>query len=358
MCYEQALEALEHLPDSRAATTEQAIDLRLGLHSVLNALGEAPGRILEHLRRAEALAQTLGDARRLGSVYATMSLNGWVAGEVDRAIDYGQRTLALAATFGHVGLQSWAHFNLGRVYYDMGDYVLSVEHLGQNVATLQGDLRYERFGSLNIVAATSRAWLGRCRAELGAFTEGLALADEGLRLAETVNNLFSLVEACFGVSGEVQRTIAMLERARGMCQDWHIPLLLPEQAGALGVAYALDGRVAAGLALVEHGVEQLIARGRPWRLALLVTWLSEAYLLAGRLEDACQRAAQAFELARQYKQRGHQARVLWLLGESTARQASPEGEPAAGHYREALALADELGMRPLQAHCHLGLGTL
>ena len=93
-------------------------------------------------------------------------------------------------------------------------------------------------------------------------------------------------------------------------------------------------------------------------LALLVAWLSEAYLLAGRLEDAHQRAAQALDLARQYQQRGHQAWALWLLGESTARQASPEGEPAVSHYRQALALAEELGMRPLQAHCHRGLGTL
>ena len=36
----------------------------------------------------------------------------------------------------------------------------------------------------------------------------------------------------------------------------------------------------------------------------------------------------------------------------------PESEPAAAHYRQALALAVELGMRPLQAHCHRGLGTL
>jgi len=82
------------------------------------------------------------------------------------------------------------------------------------------------------------------------------------------------------------------------------------------------------------------------------------YLLAGRLEDARQRAAQAVDLARQYQQRGNQAWALWLLGESTARQASPEVEFAAGHYRQALTLAEELGMRPLQAHCHRGLGTL
>ena len=98
--------------------------------------------------------------------------------------------------------------------------------------------------------------------------------------------------------------------------------------------------------------------GRPRNLAPVVACLSEAYLLAGRLEDARQRAAQALDLARQYQQRGNQAWALWLLGESTARQASPEVEPAAGHYRQALALAEELGMRPLQAHCHRGLGTL
>ena len=136
------------------------------------------------------------------------------------------------------------------------------------------------------------------------------MAEEGLRIAETVNNPFSLIEACYGVSvvylrqGDVQRAIPVLERAMGLCQDWHIPLFLPRQAAALGLAYALDGRVAAGLALVEHGVEQAVARGRPRGLALVVACLSEAYLLAGRLEDARQRAAQALDLARQYQQRG------------------------------------------------------
>ena len=158
--------------------------------------------------------------------------------------------------------------------------------------------------------------------------------------------------------GDVRRAVPMLERAMSLCQDWHIPLFASLLAAALGLAYALAGRVTTGLALVEEGVEQEAAMHRSRRLALMVAWLSEVYLLAGRLEEAHQRAAQALDLARQYKQRGTQAWALWLLGESTARQASPEDEPAAGHYRQALALAEELGMRPLQAHCHRGLGTL
>ena len=363
VCYEQALVVLEHLPDSRAAT-EQAIDLRLSLRTALNALAEAPGRLRDHLRRAETLAQTLGDPLRLGRVYAGMSTHCWVTSEVDRAIVYGQRTLALAATLRHVGLQARAHLILGRVYYDAGDYARAVESLGRNVATLQGDLLSERFGTNGSVAASSRSWLSLCHAERGAFMEGLTMAEEGLRIAETINHPFSLIEACYGVSvvylrqGDVHRAIPVLERGMGLCQDWHIPLLLPWMGAVLGVAYILDGRVTAGLALVEQWVEQEVATGRPRGLVLVVAQLSEAYLLAGRLEDARQHAARALDLARQYQQRGNQARALWLLGESTARQASPEVESAAGHYRQSLALAEELGMRPLQAHCHHGLGTL
>ncbi|HEY5869011.1 MAG TPA: adenylate cyclase, partial [Candidatus Tectomicrobia bacterium] len=363
-CFEQALVALEHLPESRA-TTEQAIDLRLGLRPALTALGEAPGRILDHLRRAETLAQTLGDPLRLGRVSADMGATFWAAGEVHRAIVYGQRALAAAATLGHVGLQVQAHLILGRAYYDTGAYPQAVESFERNVATLQGDLLYERFGTNGIVvAAISRAWLSLCHAERGAFTEGLAMAEEGLRIAETGNHPFSLIVVYNGVGvlyrrqRDMHRAISMLERAMDLCQDWHIPLFLPRQTAALGLAYALEGRVAAGLELVEHGVEQAVAAGIPRDLALVVTCLSEASLLAGRLEDAHQRAAQALDLARQYQQRGQQAWALWLLGESMARQASPEVESATGHYRQALALAEALGMRPLQAHCHRSLGTL
>jgi tetratricopeptide (TPR) repeat protein len=41
-----------------------------------------------------------------------------------------------------------------------------------------------------------------------------------------------------------------------------------------------------------------------------------------------------------------------------AQHKPSEVEPAEAYYQQALALAEELGMRPLQAHCHRGLGTL
>jgi tetratricopeptide (TPR) repeat protein len=357
------LAALEHLPDSRAAT-EQAIDLQLVLRPVRNALGETPARMLDHLRRAEALAEMLGDPLRLGRIYNVIGSNFWDAGEVDHAIDYSQRALALAATLGHVSLQAQAQYVLGCAYYDAGDYARAVESLERSVMTLQGDRPADCAGAMNRVAASSRSWLSRCYAERGTFTEGLAMAADGLRIAEAINHPFRLIDACRAVGvvhlrqGEVPRAVPLLERAVRLCQDWQIPVLWPIMAANLGLAYALDRRVAAGLELVERGVEQAVAGGRPRILVHTVVPLSEAYLLAGRLDEARQRAAQALDLARQYQQRGNQAWALWLLGESTARQASLEREPAAGHYRQALALAEELGMRPLQAHCHRGLGML
>jgi tetratricopeptide (TPR) repeat protein len=87
-------------------------------------------------------------------------------------------------------------------------------------------------------------------------------------------------------------------------------------------------------------------------------YLSEAYLLAGRIDDAIHFAERALDLSRNHKERGHRAWALRLLGEIALRSDPPDVETAGGHYRQALALAEELGMRPLLAHCHLGLGRL
>jgi tetratricopeptide (TPR) repeat protein len=88
------------------------------------------------------------------------------------------------------------------------------------------------------------------------------------------------------------------------------------------------------------------------------TQLSEVCLLAGRSEEAWQHARQALELARQQKARGDEARALHQLGTVHAHRDPPDVTPAEAHYQQAMALAEELGMRPLQAHCHRGLGTL
>src|SRR5262249_48230064 len=91
---------------------------------------------------------------------------------------------------------------------------------------------------------------------------------------------------------------------------------------------------------------------------LLLAYLGEAHLLAGRRDEAVAVAQRALDLAHRQKERGNEAWVLRLLGDIAAHSDPPDSRSAEEHYTQALARANELGMRPLQAHCHLGLGKL
>ena len=125
-----------------------------------------------------------------------------------------------------------------------------------------------------------------------------------------------------------------------------------------GLAYALQGRLAEGRVLLEEAISEHIRTGGLVGIASRVAWLSEVCRLAGRGEEAWQHARQALDLARQQKERGDEARALHQLGVVQAHADPPDVVQAEAHYRQALVLAEELGMRPLQAHCHHGLGTL
>jgi tetratricopeptide (TPR) repeat protein len=89
-----------------------------------------------------------------------------------------------------------------------------------------------------------------------------------------------------------------------------------------------------------------------------VSRLSEVWRLAGRGDEAWQYARQALDLARHQKAHGRAARALHQLGVVHAHADPPEAAQAEASYQQALALANALGMRPLQAHGHRGLGTL
>jgi tetratricopeptide (TPR) repeat protein len=92
--------------------------------------------------------------------------------------------------------------------------------------------------------------------------------------------------------------------------------------------------------------------------SISVAQLGEAYLLVGNVEDAGACADRAVMLSRMRGERGHEAWSLRLLGDIASYRSGPAEGTAEEHYRTAMALATELEMRPLVAHCHFGLGKL
>jgi len=361
-CFEQAMAAARHLPENRDRHM-QYIDLCFDLRNALLPLGEH-ARILAILHEAEALAESLDDAQRLGWLSCYMSTQGFMMGEYDRSIASGQRALTLATTCEDFALQVTTHLRLGQAYHVLGNYRQAIEALKWNVDSLTGALLQERFGLAGLPSVHARTWLSWCLAETGAFPEGIAYGAEALQLAEAVERPYDLLVAYCGFGlvhlrrGNLASAVPMLERGLSLCRTTPIPLLFSTIASLLGVAYALCGRISEALSLLEQAMVQDTTR-RPLASSSIVgVRLSQAYLLAGRVEEAQQLTGRMLDLARTRKEQGHEAYASWLLGESYMQYCPQQVELAVTYYRQALALAEALAMRPLLAHCHLGLGLL
>jgi tetratricopeptide (TPR) repeat protein len=135
-------------------------------------------------------------------------------------------------------------------------------------------------------------------------------------------------------------------------------LAFPLLASSLGAGYSLSGRSSDAIRLLEEGVKAGVAMKRVEGHALLLARLGEAYLLVGRIEDAHITVHQALHLARETGQRGCEAYALCLFGDIASHEEPVNRAAAETSYSQASALAEELSMRPLLAHCHLGLGKL
>ncbi len=152
------------------------------------------------------------------------------------------------------------------------------------------------------------------------------------------------------------KAVPLLERSFATCRaaDGSLPWLWA--ASALGAAYAVDGRDAEALPLLNGAVRQAEERQRWEGHAQRLAWLAEAHLLADRLDKARAVGTRALQVAREQGERGHEAWALKVLAEIHAAADAPDEAEAS--YFGAVEMAGALGMRPLLAHCHLGLERL
>jgi len=329
----------------------------------LHALGDLEG-ILEHLREAERLATALDDQRRLGQVFAFMTQYFRMTGDPDRAIESGEKALDIARWQPNSTLWIVATTFLGSAHAAVGNYRKAAEILSHTVASMPEQMIHHNWSVNGLLPVFTRAALGYFLAELGEFEAGLRHAEEALRAARAADKPYSLIFACGGVGtlhlfkGDLDRAVDVLEHGLALCRSSNLPVALPVLASSLGPAYALQGRSTEAIRLLEQAVDQARSMKRAGGHALLLLHLGDAYRLGGRITDASVIAQHALDLARTHKERGHEAYALRLLADIAAPgPGGPRGD-AESLYCQALALAEELAMRPLAAQCHLGLGRL
>jgi tetratricopeptide (TPR) repeat protein len=230
---------------------------------------------------------------------------------------------------------------------------------------LEGERTRERFRLAVVPAVLGRAYLARTLAERGAFDEAEAHGQEAIRMAEALDHPLSLVSASFvglgyvdSVKGELDQAARVLERALALCRKWNVTQYAPAVMASLGRTHMWLGRSGSGVSWLEQALAAHESAGIAYFHTLSVVQLGEAYLLADRVEDARASADRGVRLARERGERGHEAWALCLLGEVASYHDDPDVATAEEHYGAAMTLASELGMRPLLAHCHLGVGKL
>jgi tetratricopeptide (TPR) repeat protein len=277
---------------------------------------------------------------------------------------FAQRVESAGRTLGDEPLQVAAQYYHLFACHLAGDY-RGGEHVGRHlIESLPGDRAHERFGLALPPAVHSRAYLARTLAEQGMFEEGDAHGHEALRMAQALDHPFSVLWACLGhaylysLRGEFSQATRLLERAAALCRQWSITTYMPVTMASLGHAYAWSGRLEEGLSLLHQALALYESAGIGYAHSISVVQLGEAYVLADRPEDARAGADSAATLARERGERGYELYARRLRGEIAAFSGPPGAPEAEAQYRETLAAAEELGMRPLAAHCHFGLGKL
>jgi len=357
---EQALEVLRRLPETET-TIDQAIEARLELRSALFVLNEH-GRVRQLLGEAAAVAEKRGDHRRLGGIFSTAAISHVVEGDHQAALDAAQRAQIIGNDAKDSRLLASANEHLGLAHYQLGNYQIAVEQLRAALAFVRDVPLHGRFGRASHPWVQPRVFLAWCLAERGDFAEARAVAEEALTIAKTAGHEVSRIHAQAALGqvhfwrGELRDALDNLELAFRSVESADVPLPLVASGGRqawLGLVYAELDRIDDALPVLDSPRER--SEAQEVRVLLCA---AQAYLTAGREERARDMAARALTSSRQRGERGHEALALWLLGELTDRLDPHDAPAAEAHYDEALALAEPRGMRPLVAHCHLGLAKL
>jgi class 3 adenylate cyclase/tetratricopeptide (TPR) repeat protein len=361
--FEQAVSVLDMLPQDQS-TMQQAFEIRAELRPVLNQLGEIRA-LLERLREAETLAERLNDDRRRGEVRAFMTSTHAQLGELDDALVTCTRALEIAGSPEDLRLRIHLTSSLEQVYYFRGEYGRVIETATGNLAALPPEWSREFFGNSATASVYDRCWLFRSLAQLGRFTEAARYEAETIPLAEPTNHAYTIGLAYYAagilylIKGDWTKARSRIERGISVFRTANVALLMPSALAASTLALAeLGESVDAARRLGE--AEQLLERQAGRGVVLHRSWdyrtLAHACLVLCRPDDARKLADRAVKSAISYH--GFMAHAQHLLGDIATHPDLFDAESGEAHYRQALALAEPRGMRPLIAHCYLGLGKL
>ena len=286
-------------------------------------------------------------------------------GDLDAAIATGTRALEIAGRLEDLKLRIPTTSYLEQAHYYRGEYERVVELAADTLAVLPDEWSYERFGMIAPASVYARSWMVMSLAELGRFDEAIARSEEAIRLAEATKHAYTigLAQRAAGtlhlLKGDWTKVCSLLEHGLTVLRAGNVALSLTPALASSAWAFAQLGETGEALSRLREGeqaAERLATKGRIQIRGWDFHAMARACLLLGRLADARRLGERAVELIS--SQPGAAAHALHLLGDISMHPEELDAERGEAHYREALKLAETRGMRPLVAHCHLGIARI
>jgi class 3 adenylate cyclase/tetratricopeptide (TPR) repeat protein len=361
--FEEALGVLKSLPEN-PETMEEVLETRLELRTVLRQLGEAE-LMLEHLRQAERLAERLNDDSRRCRVFSFLTVVLSNLGQLDDAAAIGARSVEIARRSGDPRLSVMTGSTLAEPFYLRGEYERAVEIADGSLSALPSESAHEYFGMAVPPSVFARGWLVMSLAALGKFHEAAGHAAEMIELAAATNRVHTLgwahltASRLYMIKGDWAQARTLLEAWLDMPGTRDVTTLVPWAVTSLAWALAQLGEPAQALNRVREGEEHL-NRQETKGIYIHRDWgyhaVARACLVLGRLDEARRLADRSLESAQ--RQPGFSGYAQCLLADLASQADHFDAERAAAHYNQALAHGEARGMRPVVAHCHLGMGRL
>jgi len=358
--YQEVLEAITHLPAGRARV-EQAIAIRLLLRTPLWILGRFD-EVLTILRDVEKAARELGDDRHLRRATALLWNLFWITGQHEQWRRLVPDLKAAVEAPDDLALQLYAATQLGQMGLATGD-------VGSVCGTLESrvSIADHAVGALELGAGERRvilrALLTGARAYVGQFRDGITVGAEGVVIADSIGSAFSQMYIAVWLAwlhawrGDFDRALPLSHRAVRLTEEHDLPGALPGAMATHGWIVCGVGRTDEGIPLIERALELAESRRLMFWFTNWVAQLSEGHLLSGDLDRSRETAMRALGLARDRTEPGMESWVYCLLGD-IACAAGTDADTAEQSYRDAMSLAQPLGLRPLLARGYLGLGKL
>jgi class 3 adenylate cyclase/tetratricopeptide (TPR) repeat protein len=353
---QQAISALEHRVDTEGTRREE-VEIRFAMRNAHLAAGDLEA-IPANLHRALTLAEALDDRLWRSRITTALAHYHWVKGELPQAFPLAHRGLELAERSGDVAEVATARGVLGRAQWARGEYREAVTAFQKCLEVESSDAPRAMTAIIIIPSVPSNRWMAQSLAELGSFEAAIAAGREAVHTAEAKDHPYSVANAHFGLGvvmlrrGRFVEAASHLERTSAVDREFGFrEYVIPVQP-LLASAYAGAGRPTDAHAMLNASRESL------GTVPHTQTRIGEAALAVGVLSEARQHAEVGLEFSRQQTARGDEAWSLYLLGAINAAEEPASVAAAENYYRQSLALAEVLSMRPLIAHCHLGLGKL